>query len=278
VKNGPGPDEDCAFNPSLSKCKATCDENNNCKCPKGFSMNEDDNCFPDKQCPKGFERHNEDETGKCFPITTCPKGQRYDTNLKKCIPDNCPKDQRFDSNLNKCVPNPICKTGEYYDLVQNKCVPCPTGTELLNGKCQQIINIRIVVHTVVKNSLSTNNPTFLLLLDTAQLCQLAGDTQCVAKQNQFNTLNLVTKLDSIGKTWSITGQVENMVSKMQRNVQVIGYFYDSKGNNVGGPYEGTVNPTVLKSLQLGAFSMKPSTSIMKGTPSFIRLEYQSTTQ
>jgi hypothetical protein len=86
-----------------------------------------------------------------------------------------------------------------------------------------------------------------------QLCQLAGDTQCVAKQNQFDTLNLVTKLDSTGKTWTITGQVENR------------------------PYEGTVNPIILKSLQLGAFTMKPSMSIMKGTPTFIRLEYQSTT-
>jgi hypothetical protein len=80
----------------------------------------------------------------------------------------------------------------------------------------------------------------------------------VAKQNQFDTLNLVTKLDSTGKSWTITGQVENRVSKIQRNVQVIAYFYDSKGNNVGGPYKGTVNPTILKSLQLGAFSMKPS--------------------
>ncbi len=83
-------------------------------------------------------------------------------------------------------------------------------------------------------------------MDTAQLCQLAGDTQCVAKQNQFNTLNLVTKLDSTGKTWTITGQVENRVSKTQNNVQVIAYFYDSKGNSVGGPYKGIVNPTVLK--------------------------------
>jgi hypothetical protein len=87
---------------------------------------------------------------------------------------------------------------------------------------------------------------------------------------------LVTKLDSTGKTWTITGQVENRVAKVQNNVQVIAYLYDSKGNNVGGPYKGAVNPTVLKSLQLGAFSMKPSMSIMKGTPSFIRLEYQRT--
>jgi hypothetical protein len=88
-------------------------------------------------------------------------------------------------------------------------------------------------------------------------------------------LNLVTKLDPATKTWTITGQVENRIAKIQRNVQVIAYFYDSKGNSIGGPYKGIVNPTVLKSLQLGAFSMKPGISIMKGTPSFIRLEYQS---
>ena len=150
------------------------------------------------------------------------------------------------------------------------------GTKLLDGRCQEVINITIVVHKVVKNSFSTNQPSYLLLLDTAQLCQIAGDTQFVARQNQFNTLNLVTKLDSTGKTWTITGQIENRVSKTQNNVQVIPYFYDSKGNSVGGPYKGIVNPTVLKSLQLGVFSMKPSMSIMKGTPSFIRLEYQST--
>jgi hypothetical protein len=65
---------------------------------------------------------------------------------------------------------------------------------------------------------------FLLLLDTAQLCQLAGDTQCVAKQNQFNTLNLLTKLDTTGKTWTIIGQVENRAAKTQRNVQVTAYM------------------------------------------------------
>ena len=61
-----------------------------------------------------------------------------------------------------------------------------------------------------------------------------------------DNLNLVTKLDSVAKTWTITGQVENRVSKIQRNVQVVAYFYDSKGNSVGGPYKGIVNPTVLK--------------------------------
>ena len=186
------------------------------------------------------------------PVPACKAGEHFDPKANKCVPENCPKNQHFDSKLGKCISNPSCKNGQY-DPVQNKCVPCPTGTKLVNGKCREIIDIRIVVHTVVKNSFSTKQPTFLLLLDTAQLCQLAGDTQCVAKQNQFNTLNLITKLDSAGKTWTITGQVENRVSRTQSNVQVIGYFYDSKGNNVGGPYKRIVNPTVLKSLQLGVF-------------------------
>ena len=90
-------------------------------------------------------------------------------------------------------------------------------------------------------------------------------------------MNLVTKLDSAThKTWSITGQVENRVSaKIQRNVQVTAHFYDSKGNDIG-LYKGIVNPIILKSLQLGAYNMRVSTSVMKGTPSFLTLEYQST--
>ena len=66
-------------------------------------------------------------------------------------------------------------------------------------------------------------------------------------------------------------------TKTQRNVLVIANLYDSKGNNVGGSYRGAVNPSVLKGVQSGVFNIRASTSIMKGTPSFIRLEYQSTT-
>jgi hypothetical protein len=262
---------DCTTTPDDPKCNPDCTKNpDDPKCNPDCTKNPDDpRCQPCPPAGLGMS---------CPPV--CKTGEHYDPVQNKCIENpTCPKDQHFDSKLNKCVPNPSCKKDERYDPVQNKCVPiiCPIGTELVNGKCQQLIRLKLVIHTVVKNSFSTKQPTFLLLLDTAQLCQLAGDTQCVAKQNQFNTLNLVTKLDSTGKTWSITGQVENRVSKIQRNVQITAHFYDSKGNNVGGPYKGTVNPTVLKGLQLGAFSMKPSTSIMKGTPTFLRLEYQSTT-
>lgn len=38
------------------------------KCPQGFSLNVNQHCYPNKPCPKGFERHEDDETGACYPI------------------------------------------------------------------------------------------------------------------------------------------------------------------------------------------------------------------
>ena len=57
------PDDDCLYDPSLPKCAPIDGE-----CPEGFNMNEDGQCYPDKPCPTGFERRNEDETGTCYPI------------------------------------------------------------------------------------------------------------------------------------------------------------------------------------------------------------------
>jgi len=57
------PDDDCLFNPSLPKCAPT-----DGQCPDGFLMNENEQCFPDKPCPSGFEKRDEDETGRCYPI------------------------------------------------------------------------------------------------------------------------------------------------------------------------------------------------------------------
>jgi len=120
-------------------------------------------------------------------------------------------------------------------------------------------------------------PTFLLLIDTAQVCGIARDTTCVATQNQFKTFNLVTKLDATGKTWIISGQVQNVAKPAAgntlSNVQVIARFYDINGNNVGGLQQVPVSPATLKSFQSGAFNIKAPKSTMTGTPSFVRLEY-----
>jgi hypothetical protein len=57
------PDDDCLFDPSLPKCSPI-----GGKCPVGFLMNEDEQCFPDKPCPAGFTKRDEDETGACYPV------------------------------------------------------------------------------------------------------------------------------------------------------------------------------------------------------------------
>jgi hypothetical protein len=57
------PDDDCLFDPSLPKCSPI-----EGKCPVGFLMNEDEKCFPDKPCPAGFTKRDEDETGACYPV------------------------------------------------------------------------------------------------------------------------------------------------------------------------------------------------------------------
>jgi hypothetical protein len=61
------PDDDCLFNPSLPKCAPI-----EGKCPPGFLMNENEQCFPDKPCPAGFTKFDEDETGTCYPLTHPP--------------------------------------------------------------------------------------------------------------------------------------------------------------------------------------------------------------
>lgn len=88
VRHTDRPDKDCAFNPGLGKCKVDCTEDQSfCECPHGFVMNEDDQCRPDKKCPKGFEEHTNDETGACFPTAKTLSGgdgsgkkQTYDDN------------------------------------------------------------------------------------------------------------------------------------------------------------------------------------------------------
>jgi hypothetical protein len=314
----PHPDDDCLFNPSLSKCKSV-----NEQCPKGFFLNDDDNCVPDKNCPSGFEHHAQDETGTCYPIkvkidckknpndpscnATTPPSSGPDNSClfhpeqDKCKPDqygNCPSGF-FLNDDEHCVPNKPCPPGfkHHFEDETGTCYPinkpsssssCPQNHHMNNGVCNKDVVVHVTtVDTITKNLVSNNvfaapsqgkQPSFLVLLDTAQLCNLAGDTQCAAQQSHFKTVNLITKFDSTTKNWNINGQVENVAagSKTQKNIGVGAYFYDSKGNNVGGSYHGAVTPTTLKSLQSGTINFKASILDMKSTPSFIRLEYQST--
>jgi hypothetical protein len=76
------PDDDCLYDPSLPKCAPI-----NGVCPEGFNMNEEGQCFPDKPCPPGYARADNDESGACLPINspTPPPA----ANCHPSYPDNC---------------------------------------------------------------------------------------------------------------------------------------------------------------------------------------------
>ena len=76
------PDDDCLYDPSLPKCAPI-----NGKCPEGFNMNEAGQCYPDKPCPPGYARADNDESGACLPLppTTPPPGG----NCHPSYPNNC---------------------------------------------------------------------------------------------------------------------------------------------------------------------------------------------
>jgi hypothetical protein len=62
-KKGINKERVCLFNPSDPICKPI-----NGKCDPGWSMNEDGQCFPRyRQCPPGYWRADDDESGACVP-------------------------------------------------------------------------------------------------------------------------------------------------------------------------------------------------------------------
>jgi hypothetical protein len=137
------PDKMCKFFPELEKCKP--DQSGNC--PNGFFMNGDGHCVPDGPCPKGFQSHDNDESGTCWPKNPhqpCPSGSHKVGN--HCEP-NCPSGFHFQHFPFKCVKDPICPNGFHY----------------VNGKCVRTI----VVHkTIVKHITSNSDQTSMVTRNT----------------------------------------------------------------------------------------------------------------
>lgn len=71
--NEPDREEICRFTPNHPICAP----NEDGECGEGFAMNEDGNCFPRGDCPDGYHRANDDETGACISeddLRQCPDG------------------------------------------------------------------------------------------------------------------------------------------------------------------------------------------------------------
>jgi hypothetical protein len=72
----------CYFDPTLEECQPI-----GGTCPPGFSLNENAQCIPTGECPEGYGRLDDDETGKCYKnseIQICPDG--YITHINRECP------------------------------------------------------------------------------------------------------------------------------------------------------------------------------------------------
>lgn len=57
------PDESCQLDAYQEKCTPGSEQ----ECPDGFGQNEDATCVPKDDCPEGYHRETDDETGQCYP-------------------------------------------------------------------------------------------------------------------------------------------------------------------------------------------------------------------
>jgi hypothetical protein len=76
----------CYFDPALKECQPI-----DGSCPTGFSFNENAQCIPIGECPEGYRRLDDDETGKCYKnseIQICPDG--YITHINRECPSPPP--------------------------------------------------------------------------------------------------------------------------------------------------------------------------------------------
>jgi hypothetical protein len=71
-----GPDEQCLFDPSLPHCVAV-----DGKCPGGFAINVNEQCYPTGPCPDGYNKVDDDETGACYPDEAPPTGPANQTTI-----------------------------------------------------------------------------------------------------------------------------------------------------------------------------------------------------
>ena len=91
--------DDRLYDPSLPQCPPPKDG----KCPEGYNMNEDGQCYPDKPCPPGYWRADDDESGACVPRTVAV-AQLDESILPPC-----------DGSLQDCVTEngDVCEANRY---------------------------------------------------------------------------------------------------------------------------------------------------------------------
>ena len=105
------PAQICYFEPNDPVCNP--DENG--QCPEGMGFNDDEQCIPQGDCPDGYARLDDDETGRCYAEAAtkiCPPN-----NIRVLQSESCPESV---TEPEEPEPEPIT---------------CEEGFVLENGRC-----------------------------------------------------------------------------------------------------------------------------------------------
>jgi hypothetical protein len=157
----PAPDDSCLFHPEQKICGP--DQSGNC--PPGFLLNGKGQCIPDKECPAGFEKHDNDETGACYPkVKDC--NSSYPGNCIPSPPPNLNCEDIKPRNFKVIGSDPHGFDGDNDGIgCEDKSSPRPPdGTGNTNGN-----SVHVTVHKYIT---SNSNPTSMVTRNTKITDQL----------------------------------------------------------------------------------------------------------
>jgi hypothetical protein len=157
----PAPDDSCLFHPEQKICGP--DQSGNC--PPGFLLNGKGQCIPDKECPAGFEKHDNDETGACYPkVKDC--NSSYPGNCISSPPPNLNCEDIKPRNFKVIGSDPHGFDGDNDGIgCEDKSSPRPPdGTGNTNGN-----SVHVTVHKYIT---SNSNPTSMVTRNTKITDQL----------------------------------------------------------------------------------------------------------
>ena len=131
-------------------------------------------------------------------------------------------------------------------------------------------------------ALNTLQPETLLLLDSKQLFDIAGDTNNAAIQSLFCTTSFKTVYSSQTKNWFVTGVVQNIntlgggqPTTELSNIQAYASFFDKDGNPISTIQNIVVEPNTLAHDQEGRFTFTAGldTDLLGVMPTFVAISY-----
>jgi hypothetical protein len=214
------------------------------------------------------------------PFKDCGPGMKLGKDGKTCVLDkNCEfkdKNQTVIACVNTITKKVVIQENHH---IHNE----ESNTVINNNNNNNFVNTVVTPNIFANNLLLSSNtgiiiPKTLLLLDSRQLLDLAGDTNNAAIQTLFCTTSIKSTYSEQTRTWFITGTVQNINTIDNNaipNMHLTAAFYDINGNHVATIPNIAVTPDTLAHDQEGRFTFSAAldTDLSGIMPTFITIGY-----